>query len=45
MLEGILSDETMPLNVESREQGGVGKIAAKVKELLKGFDSLDMTVF
>ena len=45
LLRMSLHDPNMPLNVESREQGGVGKIAAKVKELLKGFDSLDMTVF
>ena len=40
-----LHDPNMPVNVESRNEGGVAKIAAKVKELLAGFDSLDLSVF
>jgi hypothetical protein len=35
----------MPLNIESRKAGGVKVIADKVKELLAGFNSLDMSVF
>jgi len=40
-----LHDPNMPLNVESRNAGGVSKIAAEVKELIADFDSLDLSVF
>ena len=40
-----LHDPQMPLNIESRKKGGVAEIAAKVQEFLKGFTSLDMSVF
>lgn len=45
LLRLSLHDPNMPLNVESRDKGGTAKIAAKVRELLAGFDSLDMSVF
>jgi phosphomannomutase len=45
LLRMSLHDPNMPLNVESRKVGGVQVIADKVKELLTGFDSLDMSVF
>lgn len=37
-----LHDPNMPLNVESREAGGVEKIAAKVKRLLADVEGLDI---
>lgn len=40
-----LHDPNMPVNVESRNAGGVKKIASQVVELLEGFDSLDLSVF
>ncbi len=40
-----LHDPQMPLNIESRKQGGVADIASQVQELLQGFDSLDFSVF
>ncbi len=45
LLRLSLHDPNMPLNVESRDKGGTAKIAAVVKELLGGFDALDMSVF
>ena len=44
LLRMSLHDPNMPLNVESREQGGVKEITAQVKELLQGFDHLDLDV-
>ena len=41
LLRLSLHDPQMPLNVESRKEGGVHEIAATVKELLAGFDALD----
>ena len=41
LLRLSLHDPQMPLNVESSKKGGVAEIAAKVKELLEGFTSLD----
>ena len=41
LLRLSLHDPQMPLNVESSKKGGVEEIAAKVKELLEGFTSLD----
>ena len=40
-----LHDPNMPLNVESKEEGGCQDIIAQVKSFLDGFDCLDMTVF
>ena len=45
LLRMSLHDPNMPLNIESRKAGGVQVIADKVKELLAGFNSLDMSVF
>ncbi|MBQ1808486.1 MAG: phosphomannomutase/phosphoglucomutase, partial [Selenomonas sp.] len=45
LLRMSLHDPNMPLNIESRKAGGVKVIADKVKELLAGFNSLDMSVF
>ena len=45
LLRMSLHDPQMPLNIESRKKGGVAEIAAKVQEFLKGFTSLDMSVF
>ena len=45
LLRMSLHDPNMPLNVESRKQGGVKVIAATVKDLLAGFAGLDMSVF
>ncbi len=43
LLRLSLHDPNMPLNVESREVGGCEKILAAVKNLLEGFDKLDMS--
>ena len=45
LLRMSLHDPNMPLNVESREAGGCKAIAAKVRDMLAGFDALDMSVF
>ncbi len=45
LLRMSLHDPNMPLNVESREKGGVEKLAAQVKELIADFSSLDLSVF
>ncbi|MCI6158205.1 MAG: phosphomannomutase/phosphoglucomutase [Selenomonadaceae bacterium] len=44
LLRLSLHDPNMPLNVESRKEGGVKAIAAQVKDLLEGFASLDTSV-
>ncbi len=44
LLRMSLHDPNMPLNVESREQGGTKAILADVKELLHGCDSLDLSL-
>ena len=41
LLRMSLHDPQMPLNVESRKQGGVHEIAVQVRELLDGFPALD----
>ena len=41
LLRLSLHDPNMPLNIESNVKGGCEKIAAKVKNLLKGFDALE----
>ena len=45
LLRMSLHDPNMPLNVESREAGGCAELAARVRELLAGFEALDMSVF
>ena len=45
LLRMSLHDPNMPLNVESREKGGVNAIVEQVKTLLHGFEALDMSVF
>jgi phosphomannomutase len=45
LLRMSLHDPNMPLNVESSREGGVKEIADQVKELLEGFNSLDLSVF
>lgn len=45
LLRMSLHDPNMPLNIESREKGGVLAIAEKVRKLLEGFDSLDCSAF
>ena len=42
LLRMSLHDPNMPLNIESRSEGGCAVIAARVKSLLDGFDSLDL---
>ncbi len=44
LLRMSLHDPKMPLNIESGEKGGIKKIAAKIKELLDGFDALDLNI-
>ena len=41
LLRKSLHDPKMPLNIESRYEGGTKKIVAEIKELIKGFDNLD----
>lgn len=43
LLRVSLHDPNMPLNVESSSVGGFEKILATIKNLLKGFESLDMS--
>jgi len=45
LLRISLHDPNMPLNIESREKGGVLVLAEKVKTLLEGFEALDRSVF
>ena len=45
LLRMSLHDPNMPLNIESKEEGGCQDIIAQVKSFLDGFDCLDMTVF
>ncbi|MBM6732032.1 phosphomannomutase/phosphoglucomutase [Megasphaera stantonii] len=45
LLRMSLHDPNMPLNVESKEEGGCQDIIGHVKSFLDGFDCLDMTVF
>lgn len=45
LLRMSLHDPNMPLNIESRKEGGVATIAAAVKELIADFTSLDLSVF
>ncbi len=45
LLRMSLHDPNMPLNAESRREGGVAEIAATVRELISDFTSLDLSVF
>jgi len=45
LLRMSLHDPNMPLNVESRKEGGAVEIADRVKELIADFDALDLSVF
>ncbi len=45
LLRQSLHDPNMPLNIEGNGEGDCAKIAAKMKELLAGFDQLDTSVF
>lgn len=44
LLRMSLHDPNMPLNMESQKAGGCDKLAAVVKELLGGFEHLDVSV-
>jgi hypothetical protein len=41
-LRKSLHDPVLPLNVESEEDGGVAKIAARMKAFLSQFDQLEL---
>lgn len=43
LLRQSLHDPNMPLNIEGNGEGDCAKIAAKIKELLQGFDKLDIS--
>ena len=43
LLRLSLHDPVMPLNIEGARKGDVAKIKAIAKELLAGFDKLDMS--
>ena len=45
LLRLSLHDPVMPLNIESSAEGGLDRIAAKVRELLAGFDKLKGGLF
>ena len=45
LLRLSLHDPVIPLNIESNVAGGVGKIAARLLEFFKTFESLDLSVF
>ena len=45
LLRQSLHDPNMPLNVEGNGEGDCAKITAMMKELLSGFDQLDISVF
>lgn len=45
LLRMSLHDPNMPLNIESRNKGGCDEIVSKVRELLAGFDALDLGAF
>lgn len=44
LLRMSLHDPNMPLNIESKHEGGCKTIAKDVKGLLSGFDRLNITV-
>ena len=43
LLRMSLHEPNMPLNIESKYEGGIKKIAKEIKELLSGFDNLDLS--
>lgn len=45
LLRQSLHDPNMPLNIEGNGEGDCAKITAMMKELLSGFDQLDISVF
>ena len=45
LLRMSLHDPQMPLNVESTHEGGVAKIAGEIRDMIKDFTSLDLSVF
>ncbi|WP_107667829.1 phosphomannomutase/phosphoglucomutase [Cyanothece sp. BG0011] len=45
LLRLSLHDPVIPINIESNVSGGVNQIGSKLLEFLKGFESLDLTVF
>lgn len=45
LLRMSLHDPNMPLNIESRDQGGCARIAGQIKKFLEGFDCLNIPEF
>lgn len=45
LLRLSLHDPVIPLNIESNVEGGVNKIALRLLEFFKGFESLDLSPF
>lgn len=45
LLRMSLHDPNLPLNIEGKEVGECKKIAAQVKNLLRGFENLDLSAF
>ncbi len=45
LLRLSLHDPVIPLNVEANVEGGVSKIASRLRSFLQGFDALDLFVF
>ena len=45
LLRMSLHDPNMPLNIEADAAGGTDAIEREVKELLAGFDALDLSGF
>ena len=44
LLRMSLHDPNMPLNIESKEAGGCKEITASLRQLLTGFEQLDISV-
>ena len=45
LLRMSLHDPNMPLNIEANAAGGADRIEHEVRELLAGFDALDLSGF
>jgi phosphomannomutase len=45
LLRLSLHDPVIPLNIESDVKGGVSQISSRLLEFLKGFESLELSVF